>query len=232
MGKERVICAIDTTDLEAACVLAELLKDEVGTLKVGKEFFTAHGPDGVRRIAAVGLGIFLDLKFHDIPNTVAGGVRAAAELGCLFLTVHASGGAAMLRAAAEAAAAHGDGRPLILGVTVLTSLDEDDLAAVGQRGPIAEQAARLAGIATVCGIDGLVCAPPEIERLRAQIGHDPKIVAAGVRPSWAATDDQKRPMTPAEAMAAGADYLVIGRPITQAADPVAAARRIAEELVT
>ena len=229
-GKARILCAIDTADLDAASALAGLLAGEVGGVKLGKEFFTAHGPHGVRRVAAAGLEVFLDLKFHDIPNTVAGGVRAAAGLGSRFLTVHASGGTAMLRAAVDAARDHGAGRPLILAVTVLTSLDENDLAAVGQRGPIADQAVRLAALAAACGVDGLVCAPPEIGRLRARIGSDRKIVAAGIRPGWAETDDQKRPAAPAAARAAGADYLVVGRPIARAADPVAAARRIAGEI--
>lgn len=230
MTAERIFCALDTADLEAAVALAGLLKGEVGGLKLGSEFFTAHGPEGVARIAATGHRIFLDLKYHDIPNTVAGAVRAAAGLGVALLTVHASGGPAMLRAAATAAAESGDKRPSIVAVTVLTSLDEDDLAAVGQTQPAARQVARLAGLAKESGIDGAVCSPREITALKASLGAGFRLVVPGVRPAWAATDDQKRVMTPAEALAAGADDLVIGRPITRAPDPVAAARRIAEEL--
>ena len=228
-GRERIFCAIDTADLEAAVLLADLLKGEVGGVKLGKEFFTAHGPEGVRRIVASGLGIFLDLKFHDIPNTVAGAVRVAGRLGCDMLTVHASGGAEMLRGAVAAAESENPSL-LILAVTVLTSLDDDDLAAVGQAGPADEQVRRLAALAQGCGVRGLVCSPLEIGGLRAAMGDDIRLVVPGIRPSWAGADDQKRTMTPAEAVAAGADYLVIGRPITRADDPVAAARRIADEL--
>lgn len=229
-AKSRIFCAIDTADLEAAVLLADLLKGEVGGFKLGKEFFTAHGPEGVRRIAERDLGIFLDLKFHDIPNTVAGAVRAACRLGCAMLTVHASGGSEMLRAAVTAAAEpDGDG-PLVLAVTVLTSLDDGDLAALGQTGPVSDQVSRLAIVARDCGVGGLVCSPLEIAGLRATVGDSARLVVPGIRPSWSGADDQKRIMTPAEAMAAGADYLVVGRPITRADDPVGAARRIVEEL--
>jgi orotidine-5'-phosphate decarboxylase len=234
MTVERIFCAVDTADLDAAMVLAELLRGEVGGLKLGKEFFTAHGPAGVKRIAATGHRIFLDLKFHDIPNTVAGAVRAAADLGVHMLTVHAAGGEAMMRAAvqaAENAAQNANGaRPLILAVTVLTSLDEADLVAIGQNGPIAEQVARLATLAKTAGIDGAVCSPLEIETLKSRLGAGFALVVPGVRPGWATSDDQKRVMTPGDAVGAGADYLVIGRPITRADDPVSAARRIADEM--
>lgn len=228
--KDRIFCAIDTPSMEEAGLLAGLIKDEIGGLKLGKEFFTALGPDGVRRLASTGLDIFLDLKFHDIPNTVAGAVRSACSLGVAMLTVHASGGPAMLRAAVEAAAAKGENRPQILAVTVLTSMDDSDLDAVGQRGPAAEQVVRLATLARDCGVDGIVCSPKEIAALRAALGPDIGLVVPGIRPEWAAAGDQKRVMTPAEAVAAGADTLVIGRPITQADDPVDAARRIAAEI--
>lgn len=228
--KDRIFCAVDTPSMEEAGLLAGLIKDEVGGLKLGKEFFTGLGPDGVRRLASTGLDIFLDLKFHDIPNTVAGAVRAACSLGVAMLTVHASGGPAMLRAAVDAASAKGDSRPQILAVTVLTSLDDADLEAVGQRGPAAEQVLRLATLARDCGVDGIVCSPKEIPPLRAALGPDIALVVPGIRPDWAAAGDQKRVMTPAEAVAAGADYLVVGRPITQADDPIDAARRIAAEI--
>jgi len=228
--RDRVFCAIDTADLEEARLLAEMLAGEIGALKLGKEFFTAHGPDGVRLVAGGQHRVFLDLKFHDIPNTVAGGVRAAARLRADMLTVHASGGPAMLRAAVEASRAAVPPGPKILAVTVLTSLDDADLAAVGQRGPARDQVLRLAKLSAGCGVDGLVCSPHEVALLRAELGGDVALVVPGVRPAWASSDDQKRVMTPAEAVAAGADHLVIGRPITRSDDPVGAARRIVDEI--
>lgn len=227
---DRIFCAIDTPKLDDALLLADLLSGEVGAIKLGKEFFTAHGPDGVRKVAALGHSIFLDLKYHDIPNTVAGAVGAANRLSCTVLTVHASGGPAMLRAAADAAADAGAKRPKIVAVTVLTSLDNDDLAAVGQIGPAEEQVLRLARLARASGIDGIVCSPQEVSLLRGEIGDQFALVVPGVRPEWAGADDQKRVMTPGEAVAAGADHLVIGRPITRSDDPVGAARRIVDEL--
>jgi orotidine-5'-phosphate decarboxylase len=232
-SQDRVFVALDTPDMERAARLASALRGAVGGVKIGKEFFTAHGPDGVRAVAG-GERLFLDLKFHDIPNTVAGAVRAATHLRPFMLTLHAAGGPAMMQAAAEAAreAAEDAGvpRPLLIAVTVLTSLDEADLEAIGQRGPMAEQARRLAALARDCGLDGVVCSPREIAALRASCGPGFALVVPGIRPSWAAAGDQKRVMTPAEALAAGADYLVIGRPITAQPDPLAAARRIAAEL--
>ncbi len=233
MSAERILCAIDTADLAAALDLANALAGAVGGLKIGKELFTAHGPPAVARFIEAGHQVFLDLKVHDIPATAAGAVRAAASLGCFVLTVHASGGPAMLRAAAEAAAqaaAQTPKPPMVVGVTVLTSLDDDDLDAVGQSGPVADQVMRLAGLAKSCGLDGVVCSPREIAALRSALGADFTLIVPGVRPVWAGADDQKRVMTPAEAVAAGADYLVIGRPITRAADPARAARRIAAEI--
>ena len=227
---DRIFCAVDTPKLDDAVMLADLLAGEVGAIKLGKEFFTAHGPDGVRKIAACGHKIFLDLKYHDIPNTVAGAIRAASRLRCAVLTVHASGGPAMLEAARDAAAEAGPKRPKVVAVTVLTSLDDNDLAAVGQTGPAAEQVLRLARLAETSGLDGVVCSPHEVAMLRAELGGDFALVVPGVRPTWAGADDQKRIMTPGEAVAAGADHLVIGRPITKSDDPVGAARRIAEEI--
>jgi orotidine-5'-phosphate decarboxylase len=226
----RILCAIDTRDIEEAVLLADLLKGEIGGVKLGKEFFTAHGPQGVRRVAERGVEIFLDLKYHDIPNTVAGAVRAATELGVFMLTVHASGGAAMLRAAADASAEAGPRRPRVLGVTVLTSMDDADLAAVGQNGPVAAQVERLARLAHANGADGVICSPHEVARLRAALGPGFLLVVPGVRPAAAGIGDQKRVMTPGQAIAAGADDLVIGRPITAADDPVAAARAIAADM--
>ncbi|MDJ0946968.1 MAG: orotidine-5'-phosphate decarboxylase [Kiloniellales bacterium] len=231
--QDRVLVALDTPDLERAKALASALAGVVGGLKIGKEFFTAHGPQGVRALAG-GQPLFLDLKFHDIPNTVASALRAAVGLEPLIINVHASGGAAMMTAAADAvrdaAAARGIARPQLIAVTVLTSLDDADLEALGQRGPAAEQVLRLATLARDSGLDGVVCSPREIAMLREALGPEFLLVVPGIRPDWAAKGDQKRVTTPAQALAAGADYLVIGRPITGAEDPAAAARRIAEEL--
>jgi orotidine-5'-phosphate decarboxylase len=228
--ENRIFCALDTVDLDGAEKLAQALVGTVGGIKLGKEFFTAHGPAGAARVCGSGLPLFLDLKFHDIPNTVAGAVCAALALKPAILTVHAAGGAAMLRAAVGAAAAAGAARPLIVAVTVLTSLDDDDLAAIGVPAGAAAQVARLARLAQDCGLDGVVCSPVEITEVRARCGSDFKLVVPGIRPAGAASGDQKRVMTPEEAVGLGADYLVIGRPITGADDPAAAARTIAAAL--
>lgn len=231
---ERILVALDTTELAEAERLAGQLAGVVGGVKLGLEFFNANGPEGVRAVAGAGQKLFLDLKFHDIPNTVAGAVRAVAPLAPAIVNVHAAGGGAMMRAAAEAAleaaASSGTERPLVIAVTVLTSLDEDDLAAVGQTGPAGDQAVRLAELARQSGLDGVVCSPREAAAVRAACGPDFKLVVPGIRPVWAASDDQKRITTPAEALDAGADYLVIGRAITAAPDPLEAAKLIAQEL--
>ncbi|MCH7956231.1 MAG: orotidine-5'-phosphate decarboxylase [Proteobacteria bacterium] len=227
---DRVFVALDTPDMDGALSLAGSLAGVVGGIKLGKAFFTANGPQGVRRAAAAGLPVFLDLKFHDIPNTVADAVRAALSLAPVMLTVHASGGAAMMRAAADAAGEAGADRPLVLGVTVLTSLGADDLAATGLAGPVPDQVMRLARLAQASGLDGVVCSAREAAALRAECGADFKLVVPGIRPAGAAAGDQKRTATPAEAMAAGADYLVIGRPVTGAGDPAQAARAIIDEI--
>lgn len=230
-----IFCAIDTPAIDTARSLALEVAPHVGGLKLGLEFFNANGPDGVRIVTALGRPLFLDLKLHDIPNTVAGGIRSTAALGPAFITVHASGGSAMMRAAAdaatEAAEALGLSRPRLLGVTVLTSLDSDDLAAVGQNPEVADQVDRLAALAQDSGLDGIVCAPTEIARLRRRCGAGFTLMVPGIRPAGADSGDQKRVMTPAEAMAQGADHLVIGRPITGAGDPALAARRIADDLL-
>jgi orotidine-5'-phosphate decarboxylase len=224
MQKNPIFCAIDTADLGQARSIAQAVRNAVN-IKLGLEFFTAHGPAGVREVAGKA-PLFLDLKLHDIPNTVAGAVRAAAALKPLFLTLHCGGGKAMLRAAAEAAAqAVPDRQRLkLLGVSVLTSLDDEDLAAVGQQGPVAEQVRRLALLARDCGLDGVVCSPLEVAMLREACGANFLLVVPGIRLLGRATGDQKRVMGPRETLAAGADYLVIGRPITGAPDPAAAAR--------
>jgi orotidine-5'-phosphate decarboxylase len=227
-ARERIFCAIDTPEREAATALAAGLGDTVGGLKLGLEFFVANGPDAVRAVAG-NRPLFLDLKLHDIPNTVAGAVRSAARLRPRFLTLHASGGAEMMRAAAAARDEVGTGMRL-LAVSVLTSLADDDLTAVGQRAPAGDQVRRLAALAQSCGIDGVVASPQEVAMLRAECGPGLLLVIPGVRPAGSGADDQKRTMTPAGAIAAGADYLVIGRPITRAADPAEAARRIVAEI--
>lgn len=226
---KRIFVALDTSDLDHALALGRDLAGHVGGVKVGKEFFTALGPDGVRAVAGLGFPVFLDLKFHDVPATVSRAVKAAAALKPFIINVHASGGGKMMRAAAEAV---GDGseRPLVLAVTVLTSFGDDDLAAIGIAGSSETQVLRLARLAKESGLDGVVCSALEAEALRAAMGPDFKLVTPGIRPEWAAADDQKRITTPAQAVALGADYLVIGRPITGAADPADAARRIADEL--
>jgi len=227
---DRIFTALDTTDIDHAVSLARNLTGHVGGAKVGKEFFTANGPDGVRRVSDTGMPVFIDLKWHDIPNTVAGAVRASLPLKPAIVNVHAAGGAAMLHAAAGAAAEAGDDRPLVLAVTVLTSLDDDDLHAFGVDTDVTTQVVRLARLSQDNGIDGVVCSAREIEALREACGPEFKLLVPGIRPTWAAIGDQKRVMTPKEAIAKGADYLVIGRPITGADDPVAAAERIADEL--
>lgn len=231
----QILLAIDTTEAAAASAQAAATRGVVGGIKLGLEFFTANGPQGVRTVAVDGVPLFLDLKLHDIPNTVAGAVRAVTPLRPALLTVHAAGGGAMLRAArdaaGEAAAKIGGPRPRIVAVTVLTSLAEADMDVIGQRGPVADQARRLAALAKSCGLDGVVCSPHEIAALRAECGADFLLIVPGIRPAWAAAGDQKRVMTPAEAAQLGADYLVIGRPITAADDPAVAARRIAAEVV-
>ena len=224
-----IICAIDTPDRGRARALADQLVGVVGGIKLGLEFVTAQGPDAVREFAEGPLLVFLDLKFHDIPNTVAGAVRSAAALGVDLLTVHAAGGQAMLEAARDAAQA-AEKTPRILAVTVLTSLDAGDLAALGGSASPAEQVRRLAGLARDAGCDGAVCSPEEVAILRADFEPEFLLVVPGIRPAGAETGDQKRSRTPSEAMRAGADRLVIGRPITAAANPRAAAEAIAAEL--
>jgi orotidine-5'-phosphate decarboxylase len=225
-----VYCALDTTDVGKALAWARAIKPYVGGLKIGMEFFNANGPQGIAKIADVGLPVFADLKLHDIPNTVAGGIRAVLPLGVSIVNVHTAGGAAMMRAAADAAATAGAKRPKVIGVTVLTSLDQSDLQATGVSASPSDHVLRLAKLAKASGLDGVVCAAHEIEMLRRELGRDFMLVVPGIRPAGAAAGDQKRVMTPREGRALGADILVIGRPITAAADPAAAARAIRDEL--
>ena len=224
---KRLIAALDTSDLEQAKTWATAIAPHVGALKLGLEFFVAHGP---RAYAALdGTPIFLDLKFHDIPNTVAGAVRSVLPLRPAMLTVHASGGPAMVAAAKEAASRSAS-PPLILAVTVLTSLDEPALRAVGIDRRAEEQVILLAKMAVSNGADGLVCSPLEVGALREALGPSIKLVVPGIRPAGVARDDQARTMTPLDAVKAGADWIVVGRPITASADPAKAASGIAAEI--
>ena len=220
-----IFVAIDTADLGQALALADAVSGYAAGVKLGLEFFSAHGPDGVRRVTALGLPVFLDVKLHDIPNTVAKAVKALAPLEPAILTVHASGGRAMLQAAKAAAPAG----TKVVGVTVLTSLDDSDLAAAGVHGSPADQVARLAALARESGIDGIVCSGAEVAQARAS-WPDGFFVVPGVRPTGADAGDQKRIVTPRQALADGASALVIGRPITGASDPRRAIMDIAESL--
>lgn len=230
MDSKRVIVPLDFPDAEAALALAARLDPRLCRVKVGKELFTAAGPAVVQRLHERGFEVFLDLKFHDIPNTVAGACRAAARLGVWMVNVHASGGEAMLRAARDALT---DAKrpPLLIGVTILTSLGAADLARVGFQGTPEENVERLAGLAHGCGLDGVVCSALEAPRLRAAFGPGFKLVTPGIRLEGAEAHDQSRVVTPREALRLGADYLVIGRPIAQARDPAAALETIRSSLI-
>jgi orotidine-5'-phosphate decarboxylase len=225
----QIFCALDRPDLDGALALGRSLADVVDGFKLGLEFATAAGPRGVRAIGELGLPVFLDLKFHDIPNTVAGAVEAARALGVAMLTLHVSGGPNMLRSAVETARAREPCLRLI-GVTVLTSLNDADLAALGISERVGAHVARLAALAWDSGLDGVVCAPHEVALLRSSLPPEFKLVVPGIRPSGSVVGDQKRTKTPADAAVAGADVLVIGRPITQASDPRAAAQAIHAEI--
>jgi orotidine-5'-phosphate decarboxylase len=225
-----LIVALDVGDVASAGALVEQLYPTVTLFKVGLQLFTAAGPRAVEAVHKRGGRVFLDLKLHDIPNTVAGAVREAARLGVVMCTLHASGGRSMLQAAAQAVS-RSDSPMRLLAVTVLTSLDARGLEeVVGGKLDVAGQVVRLALLAREAGLDGVVASPHEIGLLRATLGPSMRLVIPGIRPAWAAADDQRRVMTPHEAAVAGADYLVIGRPITAAADPVQATRRVLDEL--
>jgi orotidine-5'-phosphate decarboxylase len=231
--RERIIVALDLPDVDEAVVMAAGLRGRVPRVKVGLTLFGASGPDVVRRLRDLGFGIFLDLKLHDIAHQVAGATQELTRLGVEMFTVHASGGRAMMRAAVEAAeeAAELEGvdRPLVLAVTVLTSLDEAALRETGIALPAAEQVLSLTELAREAGVDGVVCSPREAADVRLLLGRDALVVTPGVRPTWAAAGDQARVATPADAVAEGASHIVIGRPITGAADPAEALERIVEE---
>ncbi len=223
-----VIVALDFDTESEALALADRLDPAACRLKVGKELFTRAGPAVVAALCRSGFEVFLDLKFHDIPNTVAGACRAAADLGCWMVNVHAAGGPAMLDAARAALGSH-DARPLLIAVTVLTSMDDAALAAVGIADGAAAQVLRLAALARDAGLDGVVCSPLEIAALRSRFGAEFALVTPGVRPAGGSLDDQLRIATPAAAIAAGATHLVVGRPITRADDPLAALLAIQTE---
>jgi orotidine-5'-phosphate decarboxylase len=227
-AKDRLAVALDFPDALQAFDLVNRLGGSCQWFKVGMELYYAAGNSFVEQLRDRGFDVFLDLKLHDIPNTVAGAVRSATRAGASLLTVHASGGAAMLAAAAAAASAPGS--PRLLAVTVLTSMDANELAGVGVAGTPAEQVLRLAKLAKAAGIDGMVCSAEEVGTLRAALGAQTMLVIPGIRPAGAATEDQRRIATPATAIAEGASMLVVGRPITRAADPAAAARTILEQI--
>jgi orotidine-5'-phosphate decarboxylase len=227
--KDRLIIALDVSRASEAQKIVSEIGDTASTYKVGKQLFTAEGPQVVRDLVASGRKVFLDLKFHDIPNTVAGAVKSASELGVSMLTVHASGGAKMLRAAAEAAA-NSSSKPLILAVTVLTSLTDEDLQELGLPVGVADQVLRLAGIARNAGIGGIVASAHEARSLRRNLGEGFAIVTPGVRPAGTDAEDQARVVTPSAALEAGATHIVVGRPITGDGNPKAVANRILEEI--
>jgi len=225
----KIIVALDYADAASALALVARLDPALCRLKVGKELFTVAGPELVRALVARGFEVFLDLKFHDIPNTVAAACRAAAELGVWMMNVHASGGRRMMTAAWEALAELSK-PPLLIAVTVLTSMSAEDLAEVGVADAPADQVLRLARLTQACKLDGVVCSAQEASMLRTNLGADFRLVTPGIRPAGAEAGDQRRVMTPAEALRAGATDLVIGRPITAAADPLDALKRIQTEI--
>jgi len=229
VNSTRIIVALDFPDAASALTLVERLDPALCRLKVGKELFTAAGPELVRALAARGFDVFLDLKFHDIPNTVAAACRAAAGLGVWMMNVHASGGRRMMTAAQEALAELPK-PPLLIAVTVLTSMGAEDLAEVGVADAPADQVLRLARLTQACQLDGVVCSAQEAAMLRVGLGADFRLVTPGIRPAGAEAGDQRRVMTPTAALRAGATDLVIGRPITAAADPLAALKQIQSEI--
>lgn len=229
MSAPRIIVALDYPNARDALALAARLDPKLCRVKVGKELFTASGPAFVEKLRNTGFGVFLDLKYHDIPNTVAGACRAAAELGVWMINVHALGGRAMMAAAREAIAGSTT-RPRLVAVTLLTSLGTGDMEEVGLGGSPQEAVLKLARLAQACGLDGVVCSAHEAAALRRQRGKEFLLVTPGIRPAEAGRDDQSRVATPRQAVADGADYLVIGRPITRAPDPLAALRAINAEI--
>jgi orotidine-5'-phosphate decarboxylase len=230
-SKDRLIVALDVPGATQARQIVQTIGDAATTYKIGKQLFTAEGPQIVRDLVASGRKVFLDLKYHDIPNTVAGAVRSAAELGVSMLTVHASGGSAMLKAATEAAR-QSEAKPLVLAVTVLTSLSDPDVEELGITGNVLTHVLRLGALARAAGCGGLVASAHEARELRKALGEGFAIVTPGVRPAGASAGDQARVVTPKDAIRAGATYLVVGRPILDSSDPAEAAREIANEIET
>jgi len=230
LDNRRVIVPLDFPDAAAALEMAARLDPQLCRVKVGKELFVAAGPAVVEKLHAAGHEVFLDLKFHDIPNTVAGACRSAARLGVWMVNVHASGGEAMMRAAREAVDSAASPAPLLIGVTILTSLADADLARVGFAGTAADNAERLARLANECGLDGVVCSAEEAPRLRGATAPGFLLVTPGIRLESDARGDQSRVVTPVEAVRRGADYLVIGRPVTQSKDPAATLAAIRQSL--
>lgn len=226
-AKEKIIVALDVPNLASAVSLVEELGETISWVKIGLQLFTAEGPPIVHAMKNRGLKIFLDLKFHDIPHTALEAVRSAVALGAGMATIHLSGGSEMVRSAVEGAK---DSSLLVLGVTVLTSLDDDRLNEIGVQRTAGQQVLELVTLGRRCGLRGVVCSPLEIATLRSKFGTSLTIVTPGVRPSDSSTHDQRRVMTPANAIRAGADFLVIGRPITASASPRQAAARIADEI--
>ena len=244
-SRERLIVALDVPNAPEARRIVAAIGDSAQIYKVGKQLFTAEGPQVVRDLVASGRDVFLDLKYHDIPNTVAGAVGIAAQLGVRMLTVHASGGLRMMKAAVEAAGTVWPGsptqergseiratRPLVLAVTVLTSLNDEDLAEIGVSGRVVDQALRLAALARNAGCGGVVSSAREVREIRREVGSGFAIVTPGIRPAGDAKGDQERVVTPTEAIAAGASHIVVGRPITASSDPSASARRILDEIAS
>jgi len=225
----QIIVALDFDREASALALVERLHPERCRLKVGKELFTRSGPQLVEKLVARGFDVFLDLKFHDIPNTVAGACRSAAELGVWMLNVHTLGGRNMMLAARESIDKSASS-PLLIGVTILTSMGQEDIAEIGLQGTPAENVRRLAVLAEEAALDGVVCSPKEVEMLRRTVSTEFRLVTPGIRPAWAAQGDQTRITTPADAIALGSDYLVIGRPITAAAEPLEALAKLELEL--
>ncbi|PYX50803.1 MAG: orotidine-5'-phosphate decarboxylase [Acidobacteria bacterium] len=226
--RQRLIVALDVSTAAAARKIVAAVGDSALTYKVGMQLYTAEGPQVVRDLVASGRRVFLDLKYHDIPNTVGAAVNEAAKLGVSMLTVHAGGSAKMLRASVEAAKVQAE--LIVLAVTVLTSMDGNDLETIGMHGTVAESVVRLAKIALTNGCQGIVTSAREASRVRAELGNEFALVTPGVRPAGSTAGDQKRVVTPAEAIAAGASHIVVGRPITEAADPATQARAILAQI--
>ncbi len=228
-----IVIALDVETGQQALDMAARLEGGADLFKVGLQLFSAEGPSIVQRLTATGTPVFLDLKYHDIPNTVAAAVTEGCRCGAAIVNLHASGGAAMMTSAAEALARHagnGGPAPLLAAVTVLTSLDQEALQRVGITRPIEEQVVALARLAQECGLGGVVASPREVAAIKTACGPAFKVITPGIRPSWSVVGDQRRITTPAQAVGLGSDYLVIGRPVTGADDPLAALQRIREEI--